>query len=61
MRPRHGPDYAWANSRRLQAALAPMPGKVGRIPDGGGWRVHDRDSEQAEAAEPTASIRSIGS
>jgi transposase InsO family protein len=24
--------------------------KVGRIPDGGGWRVHGRDSEQAKAA-----------
>jgi len=25
--------------------------KVGRIPDGGGWRVHGRDSEQAKAAD----------
>ncbi|MET8567548.1 IS481 family transposase [Streptomyces sp. NPDC004783] len=25
--------------------------KVGRIPDGGGWRVHGRGSEQAKAAE----------
>lgn len=24
--------------------------KVGRIPDGGGWRVHGRDSGQARAA-----------
>ena len=25
--------------------------KVGRIPDGGGWRVHGRDSDQARAAD----------
>lgn len=25
--------------------------KVGRIPDGGGWRVHGRDSEQARTVE----------
>jgi hypothetical protein len=25
--------------------------KVGRIPDGGGWRAHGRDSEQARAAQ----------
>ncbi len=25
--------------------------KVGRIPDGGGWRVHGRDSEQARTAK----------
>jgi transposase len=25
--------------------------KVGRIPDGGGWRVHGRDSEQGKAAD----------
>lgn len=25
--------------------------KVGRIPDGGGWRTHGRDSEQARAAQ----------
>ncbi len=25
--------------------------KVGRIPDGGGWRVHGRDSEQAKAVD----------
>lgn len=24
--------------------------KVGRIPDGGGWRIHGRDSDQAKAA-----------
>ncbi|WOC13250.1 IS481 family transposase ISNfa1 [Gordonia sp. MP11Mi] len=27
--------------------------KVGRIADGGGWRVHGRDSEQARAAART--------
>jgi hypothetical protein len=25
--------------------------KVGRIPDGGGWRIHGRDSDQAEVAD----------
>lgn len=25
--------------------------KVGRIPDGGGWRIHGRDSEQKRAAD----------
>lgn len=25
--------------------------KVGRIPDGGGWRIHGRDSDQAKAAD----------
>ena len=29
--------------------------KVGRIPDGGGWRVHGRNSDQARAAEPRQS------
>ncbi len=24
--------------------------KVGRIPNGGGWRIHGRDSDQAKAA-----------
>lgn len=24
--------------------------KVGRIPDGGGWRIHGRDSDQAKMA-----------
>ncbi len=29
--------------------------KVGRIPDGGGWRVHGKDSEQARAVARTKS------
>jgi len=29
--------------------------KVGRIPDGGGWRIHGRGSDQAKAAERTKS------
>lgn len=45
-------------NRRPRPILAKRPGhmvhvdvkKVGRIPDGGGWRVHGRDSEQARAA-----------
>lgn len=43
------------NSRKLGKITARWPGqmvrlavkKVGRIPDGGGWRIHGRDSDQA--------------
>ena len=45
-------------NRAPQKIVARWPGhmvhvdvkKVGRIPDGGGWRVHGRGSEQAKAA-----------
>ncbi|AFR50887.1 Transposase-like protein [Gordonia sp. KTR9] len=48
-------------NRKPQAIVAKRPGhmvhldvkKVGRIPDGEGWRVHGRDSEQAKAASRT--------
>jgi transposase len=46
-------------NRKPQQILARWPGhmvhadvkKVGRIPDGGGWRVHGRDSQQQRAAD----------
>ncbi|WP_380170285.1 IS481 family transposase [Kineococcus sp. DHX-1] len=34
--------------------------KLGRIPDGGGWRVHGRDSEAGRAAKALASRRRLG-
>ncbi|MBA2949676.1 IS481 family transposase [Streptomyces himalayensis] len=48
-------------NRTPQTIIAKRPGhmvhvdvkKVGRIPDGGGWRAHDRDSDQARAAART--------
>ncbi|MFF5945740.1 helix-turn-helix domain-containing protein, partial [Streptomyces althioticus] len=50
-------------NREPQRIVAARPGhmvhidvkKVGRIPDGGGWRVHGRGSPQAKAAERTKS------
>lgn len=49
------------SNREPQRIVAERPGhmvyvdvkKVGRIPDGGGWRVHGRDSPQARAVERT--------
>jgi hypothetical protein len=49
------------NHKPPLAIVAKRPGhmvhldvmKVGRIPDGGGWRVHGRDSEQTRAASRT--------
>lgn len=46
------------NNRKPGRITARWPGhmvhldvkKVGRIPDGGGWRIHGRDSDQAKAA-----------
>ena len=46
------------NNRKPGKIIARWPGhmahldvkKVGRIPDGGGWRIHGRDSDQAKAA-----------
>lgn len=46
------------SNRTPRVIVAKRPGhmvhvdvkKVGRIPDGGGWRAHGRDSEQARAA-----------
>lgn len=46
------------NTREVKAITAKHPGhmvhldvkKVGRIPDGGGWRVHGKDSPEARAA-----------
>ncbi|WP_030317787.1 IS481 family transposase [Streptomyces flavochromogenes] len=48
-----------ANRRPSKRIVARYPGhmvhldvkKVGRIPDGGGWRAHGRGSEQARAAQ----------
>lgn len=47
------------SNREPQRIIAERPGhmvhidvkKVGRIPDGGGWRVHGRDSPKARAVE----------
>ncbi|GAA1738569.1 IS481 family transposase [Microbacterium paludicola] len=49
------------SNREPQRIIAERPGhmvhvdvkKVGRIPDGGGWRVHGRDSPKARAVERT--------
>ncbi|MER5201024.1 hypothetical protein ACWD3J_49655 [Streptomyces sp. NPDC002755] len=46
------------NNRMPGKIIARWPGhmvhldvkKVGRIPDGGGWRIHGRDSDQAKVA-----------
>jgi transposase InsO family protein len=51
-------DPSGDDNRAPQKIVARWPGhmvhvdvkKVGRIPDGGGWRVHGRGSEQAKAA-----------
>ncbi|GLY64745.1 hypothetical protein Atai01_13640 [Amycolatopsis taiwanensis] len=50
-------DPSGASNRAPRPILARWPGhmvhldvkKAGRIPDGGGWRVHGRDSAQAKA------------
>jgi transposase InsO family protein len=50
-------DPSGASNRAPRLIVARWPGhmvhldvkKVGRIPDGGGWRVHGRDSAQAKA------------
>lgn len=50
-----------ANRRPTKRIVARYPGhrvhldvkKVGRIPDGGGWRAHGRGSEQTRAAQRT--------
>lgn len=49
------------SNRETQRIIAERPGhmvhvdvkKVGRIPDGGGWRVHGRDSPESRAVERT--------
>lgn len=54
-------DPTGASNREPQKITARRPGhmvhidvkKVGRIPDGGGWRVHGRNSKQARAAART--------
>jgi transposase InsO family protein len=54
-------DPDGASNRVPQRILARYPGhmihldvkKVGRIPDGGGWRVHGRGSDAAKAASRT--------
>ncbi len=51
-------DPSGGDNRAPQKIVARWPGhmvhvdvkKVGRIPDGGGWRVHGRGSDQAKAA-----------
>jgi transposase InsO family protein len=52
-------DPTGASNRVVKAITARYPGhmvhldvkKVGRIPDGGGWRAHGRDSDQARKVE----------
>lgn len=54
-------DPSGESNREPQRIVAERPGhmvhidvkKVGRIPDGGGWRAHGRDSPQARAVERT--------
>lgn len=56
-------DPSGESNRKPGTITARWPGhmvhldvkKVGRIPDGGGWRVHGRDSDQAKAAEQAKS------
>ncbi|MBT2675869.1 IS481 family transposase [Streptomyces sp. ISL-14] len=51
-------DPGGENNRKPGKIIARWPGhmvhldvkKVGRIPDGGGWRIHGRDSDQAKVA-----------
>ncbi len=52
-------DPSGQNNRELRKIVAKYPGhmvhidvkKVGRIPDGGGWRVHGRGSPQSKAVD----------
>ena len=52
-------DPGGENNRRPGKITARWPGhmvhldvkKVGRIPDGGGWRIHGRDSDQAKTVD----------
>lgn len=52
-------DPGGENNRKPGKITARWPGhmvhldvkKVGRIPDGGGWRIHGRDSSEAKAAD----------
>jgi transposase InsO family protein len=52
-------DPTGESNREPQRIIAERPGhmvhldvkKVGRIPDGGGWRIHGRGSQQARAVE----------
>lgn len=52
-------DPGGENNRKPGKINARWPGhmvhldvkKVGRIPDGGGWRIHGRDSDQAKTAD----------
>lgn len=52
-------DPCGENNRKAGTITARWPGhmvhldvkKVGRVPDGGGWRVHGRDSDQAKVAD----------
>ncbi|MFC7405640.1 IS481 family transposase [Georgenia alba] len=52
-------DPCGENNRKAGTITARRPGhmvhldvkKVGRVPDGGGWRVHGRDSDQAKVAD----------
>lgn len=54
-------DPAGDSNREPQRIVAERPGhmvhidvkKVGRIPHGGGWRIHGRDSPEARAVERT--------
>ena len=52
-------DQKGESNRKSQVIVARRPGqmidvdvkKVGRIPDGGGWRAHGRGSEQAKRSQ----------
>lgn len=56
-------DPGGENNRKPGKITARWPGhmvhldvkKVGRIPDGGGWRIHGRDSDQAKLAQAKGS------
>jgi hypothetical protein len=57
-----------ANNRTPSKIIARWPGhmvhldvkKVGRIPDGGGWRIHGRDSDQAKAVDRAKTAGALG-
>ena len=58
-------DPTGATNRTIRRIVARYPGhmvhldvkKVGRIPDGGGWRVHGRGSDQAKAVDRAKGAR----
>jgi transposase InsO family protein len=61
-------DPSGASNRVIRRIVARWPGhmvhldvkKVGRIPDGGGWRVHGRGSDQHRAADRAKAAGAAG-